>query len=223
MEEPPDYTGISLKCLDGCPGTMASSSSRSERQGTVKRMAAVRNDRMTTQEYLDTPESKKPTELIYGALRVADSPMPRHQAAVGDIFMALAPHVRERRLGDVWLSPLDVIFDVHRALILQPDLFFVSTERSYTLTDRMYGAPDLVVEVLSPDPRIGKLAERIAWFAEYGVRECWLLHQFERRLEVLRFAEGNLVQRASFEANERIRSSVLPDFDRNLDSILRWT
>ena len=66
---------------------------------------------MTTEEYLDTPETLIPTELIYGVLRVADSPFAPHQAAAGDFFLALTGHVREHRLGEVLLSPLDVFFD----------------------------------------------------------------------------------------------------------------
>ena len=177
---------------------------------------------MTTADYLRTPESKVPTELIYGALRVADSPMPRHQAAVADFHLALAPYVQEHMLGQLWLSPLDVIFDAPRALILQPDLFFISNERSHILTDRIYGAPDMVLEVLSPNPRIGKLDERVAWFAEYGVKECWLLHQFERRLEILSLDDGAVQTRASFKGSTPIRSSVLPGFRRSLESFLRW-
>jgi Uma2 family endonuclease len=177
---------------------------------------------MTTAEYFNTPESKLPTELIYGALRVADSPMPRHQAAVRDFCVALVEHLRETRAGEVWLSPLDVILDVERALILQPDLLFISNERRHILTDRICGAPDMVMEVLSPNPRIGKLDERIRWFAEYGVRECWLLHQFERRLDVLTFAGGVIETRAMFDERTPIQSSVLPEFKRSVGVILGW-
>ena len=154
---------------------------------------------MTTAEYLQTPESLVPTELIYGKLRVAESPLPRHQAVVLDMSLALVAHVRERMLGQVWISPLDVILDAERALIVQPDLFFISNERSHILMDRVRGAPDLVVEVLSPHPRIGKLGERIGWFQDYGVRECWLIHQLEHRVEVLNFNGSNVIERASFD------------------------
>ena len=177
---------------------------------------------MTTAEYLRTPESLVPTELIYGKLRVAESPLPRHQAVVLDLTLALVAHVQERRLGEVWISPLDVILDAERALIVQPDLFFISNERSHILSDRVRGAPDLVVEVLSPNPRIGKLGERIGWFQEYGVKECWLIHQLEHRIEVLNFIGTNVIDRASFDNMTPIRSQVLPDFDRTLGSMLRW-
>ncbi len=177
---------------------------------------------MTTAEYLRTPESVVPTELIYGKLRVAESPLPGHQAIVLDVSIALVAHVQERTLGQIWISPLDVILDAERALIVQPDLFFVSNERSHIVTDRVRGAPDLVVEVLSPNPRIGKLGERIGWFQEYGVVECWLIHQLEHRMEVLNFVDPNVIERASFGRTTPIRSRVLPDFDRTLGSMLRW-
>jgi Uma2 family endonuclease len=177
---------------------------------------------MTTAEYLRTPESLVPTELIYGRLRVAESPLPRHQAVVLDLAMALTSHVRERGLGQIWISPLDVILDAERALILQPDLFFISDERSHILTDRVMGAPDLVIEVLSPHPRIGKLGERLGWFQQYGVTECWLIHQLEHRVEVLSFPGTNVIERASFDNRTPIRSRVLPEFDRTFRSMLRW-
>jgi Uma2 family endonuclease len=178
---------------------------------------------MTTTEYLNTPETVNPQELIYGVLRAADAPSPSHQAAVGDLFLALATHVREQQEGDVWLSPVDVILDEDRALVVQPDLLVISNERREIVGDRIRGAPDLVIEVLSPNPRIGYLDERIAWFAQYGVRECWLLHQFARRLEVLVFAAGRVSERRLFDERDLIRSTVLPGFRQRLGLILRWT
>jgi hypothetical protein len=55
-------------------------------------------------------------------------------------LLALHPFVEERALGEVWLSPLDVILDEARALVVQPDLFFISTARSKILRDRVRGA-----------------------------------------------------------------------------------
>jgi len=177
--------------------------------------------RLTTDEYLKTPETLQPTEVIYGALRVADSPTPRHQQAVGSFYLSLALHVRERRLGKLFLSPLDIIFDYDRALILQPDLVFISNARMEILKQRVIGSPDMVLEVLSPNPRIGKLQERIDWFAEYGVREIWLLHQLKEQFEVLSVGNGRVAERKSFDYLTPIRSAVLPEFNLTVEDILR--
>ena len=176
---------------------------------------------MTVDQYFtETPLTRKPIELVYGVLRVADSPTPRHQSVVADLFRALDAHVRARTLGRMWLAPLDVVLSVRQALIVQPDLFFVSNEREWIVTDRVRGAPDLVIEVLSPNPRIGKTEERVGWFAEHGVRECWLVHQNERTVTVLQLADSRIANEQSFTSRERIVSAVLPEFSGSLDEIL---
>ena len=176
---------------------------------------------LTTDEYFRTPETLQPTELIYGALRVADAPTVRHQQALCAFLLALAPHVRERRLGRVLLSPLDVVFDWDRGLILQPDLVFISHTRWQVRMEKVIGAPDMVLEVLSPHPRIGTLQERIDWFAEYGVKEIWLLHQLNEQLDVLSVQGGRVAQEESFDYLTPIRSNVLPDFTMMVEDILR--
>jgi len=175
---------------------------------------------MTTEEYFKTPETLKPQELIFGRLRCADSPVPRHQQIIAELYLPMAMHVKERRLGTVWLSPLDVILDYERALIVQPDLFFINRQRLVGVPDRIRIVPDLVVEILSPHPRIGKLNERLEWFASYGVRECWLIHQFQSRTEVLEFNTAAIAKRKSYAWDVPLRSCVLPEFRPVLFDIL---
>ena len=175
---------------------------------------------MTTDAYLRTPETLRPAELIYGALRAAESPSVRHQQAVAAFHLALAPHVRAQRFGRVLLSPLDIVFDWDRGLILQPDLMVISHERWRTRQERLVCAPDVVLEVLSPHPRIGQLEERIGWFAEYGVREVWLLHQTAARFEILQFAERRVTGQRAFDYSQPIQSDVLPAFHPAVNEIL---
>jgi Uma2 family endonuclease len=167
--------------------------------------------RMTTLEYLRTPETVLPAELAYGVLRVAESPSASHQRVVGQLYLTMAPFVRERLLGEVLLAPMDVILDFDRALVVQPDLLYVSTGRAEIVSDRVMGAPDLVVEVLSPRPRVGDLEQRIGWFAKYGVRECWLANLRDRRVEVLTLHDGQVVERQSCGAGRVVPSAVLPE------------
>jgi Uma2 family endonuclease len=119
---------------------------------------------MTLQEYLATPETVAPHELIFGALRVADSPSPAHQATVASLFLALHDHVSARSLGTVWFTPLDVILDAERALVVQPDSFFIAPGRARRSWLTKFAARPIVIEVLSPKPRVGDVEERVSWF-----------------------------------------------------------
>lgn len=162
-----------------------------------------------TDQYLRTPETLLPQELVYGYVREAAAPTPAHQRVVGALHIRLWQHLRDTRAGEVWLSPIDVVLDVERDLVVQPDLSVVLTEHADRVSDRIWGAPDLVVEVMSPRPRIGTVEERLEWFAKYGVRECWLVHLPGSRIEVVRFS-GGVATATTFDPLEPIRSSVLP-------------
>jgi Uma2 family endonuclease len=175
---------------------------------------------LTSDQYFRTPETLRPTELVYGALRVAEAPSVLHQQAVGAFYLALSRHVRDRGLGCVLLSPIDVVLDYVRALIVQPDLLFVSQDRAHVLEKRVVGAPDLVMEVLSPNPRIGALQERIDWFAQYGVREIWLHHQIAKRFEIVRVERGRAIRSEPSNYTRPIRSQVLPGFVSTVSEIL---
>ena len=168
---------------------------------------------MTTAEYLQTPETMLPCELAYGVLRVADAPSVSHQRMVGELFLSLTAFLRERRLGEVLLAPTDVVLDFDRALVVQPDLVFVSGERSHIAADRIYGPPDLVIEVLSPHARVGRVEEQVGWFAQYGVRECWLVELAARQIAVLALNDRNGVSRRTLHKyGEPLASDVLPGF-----------
>ena len=175
---------------------------------------------MTLQEYQATPLSRLPQELIYGSIRVADAPFVSHQRVVFSVARAWQEYTSSRALGEVLIAPTDVVLDAERDLVVQPDALFISRSRSDIVRERVYGAPDLVLEVLSPHPRIGDIEERIAWFAAYRVREIWLYHQVQRRTTVLECTDGAITNIASFDLDAVIRSTVLPEFGRRMGAVL---
>ena len=177
---------------------------------------------LTTAEYLQTAESLRVQELIFGTLHVAESPGVRHQDLLLELAVLMRVFVGQHKLGRVFIAPLDVILDPPRALIMQPDLFFVSRSRQEIITDRVWGAPDLVVEVMSPHPRIGKLQDRLEYFAHYGVRECWLIHQLARNIEVLELNRYGVQARQTFSGVDRIRSAVLKDCSLSPEILSCW-
>jgi Uma2 family endonuclease len=177
---------------------------------------------LTTAEYLKTAESVRVQELIYGRLRVEDSPTPMHQALLLRLAMILDEHARNNKVGSVWIAPLDVILDASRALVMQPDLFFVSNQRAEIISDHVWGAPDMVLEVVSPHPRIGKIEERIATFGQYGVRECWVVHQLLREIEILELTNLGAIARRRCRPGDQLRSKVLPTFHYTAGQLAGW-
>jgi Uma2 family endonuclease len=177
---------------------------------------------LTTAEYLQTAESMRVQELIYGSLRVEESPLFRHQNLLLELAVLLRVFVGQHRLGTVCIAPQDVILDPARALVLQPDLMFISKMREEIISDHIWGAPDLVIEVMSPHPRIGKLDERIGYFKQYGVKECWLIHQLAREIEVLALQEHGADNRRMFRGVQAIESRVLPEFRISPEILECW-
>ena len=134
------------------------------------------------------------------------------------LAVALLNYTRDHG-GEVLIAPTDVILDVERALVLQPDLLYVGPAGPARVGDRVEGPPNLVVEVLSPNPRIGRLAEKVDWYARYGVEEIWLFHQFIYAVDVLTCGGGRVVNSARFQLTAPIQSLVLPASRKTTASI----
>ena len=172
--------------------------------------------RLSLASYLSADETNRPQELVYGLLREPPAPGFDHQVVVGRIHVALDRHVRRYRLGDVVESPIDVILDRTRALVVQPDVVFVSTDRREICTDRIWGAPDLVVEVLSTFRRRHDRVTKVGWYRQYGVRECWIVDPVARSFEVLDLTSSAA---RTFEGPQLVRSRVLPRLRLRADSV----
>ena len=173
---------------------------------------------MTVPEYQQTPEVMYPQELHHGQFVCRDAPLVSHQRIVLALAVALLNYTRDHG-GEVLIAPTDVLLDVERALVLQPDLLYVGPAGPARVGDRVEGPPNLVVEVLSPNPRIGRLAEKVDWYARYGVEEIWLFHQFIYAVDVLTCGGGRVVNSARFQLTAPIQSLVLPAFRKTTASI----
>ena len=164
---------------------------------------------MTLATYLSGEETTLPRELAYGVLREAAAPTFDHQIVVGRTYARLDLHVRRHRAGRVVCSPIDVVLDRAEHLVVQPDVVFVAAERMGICVDRIWGAPDLVVEVLSMGNSRHDRTVKVDWYQRYGVRECWLIDLVSRTVEVLDLTVPIRISR-TFENQERVCSAVLP-------------
>jgi Uma2 family endonuclease len=175
---------------------------------------------MTTKDYLETDETTRQFELDFGMVREAAAPSWFHQETITRLAALLDTHVRARECGRVCVAPVDVVLDEALALVLQPDLVFVSTARLHLIRGQVWGAPDLVVEVLSLATARRDRSVKLGWYRRYGVREAWLLDPWTREVEVHGLSPADSVVRTATGA-ARIPSDVLPEFDSSPDDIWR--
>ena len=166
---------------------------------------------MTTKQYLATDETNRPRELAYGVLREPPAPFFSHQQHVFKIARLLADYVESAKLGVIGVAPVDVILDAQQALVIQPDVLFVSNERLSIIDKQVWGGPDLVVEVLSAGTASYDRTKKLGWYRQYGVRECWLVDPLAEQLTIVDCTEAPPDIR-SLLGPELLRSSVLRDF-----------
>jgi len=168
---------------------------------------------VTTNEYLyDTEETNRIHELAMGRVREPPAPFFSHQTVALKVARLIADYTEPRFLGRVAMAPVDVVLDRERALVLQPDVLFVCTARLGIVRNQVWGAPDLVVEVLSPATEHRDRTEKLGWYRQYGVRECWLVDVRQELLTVVDFTGALPVERTAGGA-EAILSSVLPGLE----------
>ncbi len=130
-------------------------------------------------DYAALPDEPR-CELIHGRFYLSPSPIRIHQFVVGHIGRVLHD-TAEATGGEAIVAPMDVHLADHT--VAQPDVLYVSPERREILQTWVEGAPDVVVEVLSPSTaRMDRLL-KLNRYAEGGVREYWLVDPAARTIE----------------------------------------
>jgi Uma2 family endonuclease len=160
----------------------------------------------------DTDETTRRRELTAGILREPPAPFFSHQSLVLRVAKILSDHVEPRRLGRVAVAPVDVILDETVSLVLQPDVLFVAADRLSIIRDQVWGAPDLVAEILSTETERYDRVEKLSWYRQYGVRECWLVDLHREQVTVFDFT-GAFPEERPARGVDSIRSSVLPGLE----------
>ncbi|MDP9122302.1 MAG: Uma2 family endonuclease [Acidobacteriota bacterium] len=169
--------------------------------------------KLTYEDYALWPEDGRRHEILDGEHYVTPAPTTGHQGVSGNLHLKLAPFVRQERLGFVLYAPLDVLLSEHD--IAQPDLLFISNERAGILTEaNVKGAPDLLVEILSPSTRRRDETLKRDRYERFGVRELWLVDPRRRTLRVHRRSESGFLApvELSAAAGDVLATPLLPGF-----------
>jgi Uma2 family endonuclease len=157
------------------------------------------------------PEDGNRYELIEGELFVSRAPTLAHQETVDNLIVIFRRYLDQHPIGRVWSGPGVILSDFSGVI---PDLIYVSNERLKEIAsgDRVAGAPDLIVEVLSPgaeNERRDRHAKR-QLYRKYGVKEYWLVDAQRQTVEIYRSQRFRLA--ATLGLEDEITSPLLPGF-----------
>jgi Uma2 family endonuclease len=180
---------------------------------------------LTYDDLVAMPDDGKRYELIGGELYEMPGPSFFHQFVLLTLATLLRDFVLPRRLGIVVPAPLDVRFDPRNTV--QPDIVFLSRERLHLLHQGAFnliaGAPDLLIEILSPSNRGYDFIKKAALYATFGVKEYWIVDVKAQTIfdQVLR--DGLFEPLTSDDGI--VRSQILPGLEvdpRQVLSIPDW-
>lgn len=162
--------------------------------------------RWTYAEFARLPsEGSTRHEVIAGELVVTPGPSTRHQRVVARLIHRLVGFTEANHLGEVFPGPVDVLFA--EGDYVEPDIAFVGNDRSDRVTERgIEGAPDLIVEVVSPATAARDRGFKLDRYRHFGVPEYWVVDPDAETIEVWDL-EGNAARPTSFGG----------------DAVLRWT
>jgi len=138
---------------------------------------------LTYEDYVLLPNDRNRYEILEGELSVTPAPGTKHQTVSGNLFKALARHVDERHLGSLFYASVDLILEP--TSVLQPDLLFVSSARRSIITERaVEGAPDLVVEIVSPTTSRNDRVTKAQIYARHAVPAYWIVDPEQESVEI---------------------------------------
>jgi Uma2 family endonuclease len=175
------------------------------------------NVRFNYHDYQQLPEDKR-YEILNGELFVVPAPNIRHQRVAIRLQLRLFQHVEKNGLGELLEAPCDVLLSEEN--VVQPDILFVAKARLRIIgKTNIPGAPDLVVEILSPGTRQKDLAIKRKIYARFGVQEYWIVDPDASTVEVLIREKSGYITAGIYRESDRLSSPLLPKLNLPLREI----
>lgn len=180
-------------------------------------MPLPENHVYTAEDYWNLPDGKR-AELIGGKLYDLASPSRLHQELVGELYYRFAGYIKSKG-GDckVYPAPFAVNLDANDKTFVEPDISVICDPQK--LSDRgCEGAPDLIIEIVSPGSRRMDYSMKNALYTNAGVREYWIVDPKKERTTVYRYEED--AAPAIIPFNETIQVGIYDDLQINIAELL---
>jgi Uma2 family endonuclease len=174
--------------------------------------------KLTYDDYLNLPDDGRRHEIIDGEHYMTPSPQTRHQIVSRNLERILLNYAEENDCGQILDAPVDVVLS--DTTIVQPDILFVRKEREHIIKRNFIeGAPDLIIEIISPGSERLDRHTKMKHYAMFGVGEYWLIDYEARILEqyVLR---GRILERKDVFSQD-FCPSLFPNLTIHLSQIFK--
>jgi Uma2 family endonuclease len=178
--------------------------------------------KLTYDDFLLFPDDGKRHELIDGEHYVTPSPNIRHQQISINLTLLIGNWLETHPRGRLFYAPLDVVFSNFD--VVEPDLLYVSNERSNVLTvPNVQGAPDLVIEIGSRGTRKRDETIKRRLYERWGVSEYWIVDPDIDVVRVYRRRGDSFVRpiELSREGGDLLTTDLLPGLELPLARIFR--
>lgn len=146
------------------------------------------------------------------------SPTEKHQDLQFKLTLLLGNHIVSNKLGKFYQAPFDVIFDEGNTV--QPDLLFVSNENKEIIKERgVFGAPDLIIEIVSKGSIIRDYVEKKEDYEKFSIKEYWIIDPQNQFIQIFNLEANKYKPYSSADGEESliVKSIVLKDFE------LKWS
>ena len=174
--------------------------------------------KFTYEDYRTAPPDRR-YDLLDGDLVMVPAPNLKHQTVQLVLARRLARFIEEQALGKLFIAPCDVVLS--NTDVVQPDLLFVSREREHLLSggENVRGAPDLVVEILSPATADRDRGYKHALYGRHGVIEYWVVDPAGETVEIHRQRVGVLAVTHTFGRGQTLHSPLLANLELRMDDV----
>jgi len=175
--------------------------------------------RVTYTDILSLGESHQRMELFDGDFVMSAMPSPLHQFVAINLGSLIHQYVREKKIGRVYAS-VDVYLS--EVVVLQPDICFLSGERSFINDGKKFnGAPDLVVEILSETTEQRDRTFKFREYARGGAKEYWLVSPDKKQIEVYQNSARGFQLVKIFTGGETLNSPIFPDINLSVEQVFQ--
>ena len=140
---------------------------------------------------------------------MSPSPLRYHQVISRNLVLMIGSYLEKSSIGEIYFAPFDVCLS--EVNVYQPDLVFISNQNRSILTEQgAEGAPDLVVEILSPSTARYDKGSKRKIYARTGVKELWVVDPDAKNIQAYNLARDAETPQATYDSKSVFKSPLLP-------------